>query len=264
LDRQMLGESEIKAAVIDYLFAKGMLKDAVLINEMVIANWSRRADLAVANGRLYGFEIKSDLDSLKRLDGQLATYISRFDKVIVVASTRWIPSVLERVPRQVEVWEVKETVLGAEIKVARRGHIQEVISPQLLCGYLHKTEIASFLRKEGFNANTDMPRTHLVELTRATRVRRLRVHVLKSLKTRYETTFNAFLKGRRCYTRPENIKKLSKLNLVKQEPTEVFPIESAPFVEGLSRLNLELLEKKYGPLPAEMPTAVLNRRVKSF
>lgn len=68
---ELLREQEVKIALIEWLYKKGMLSDATIINEMVVANWSRRADLAIANGSLQAFEIKSDFDSLKRLDGQL-------------------------------------------------------------------------------------------------------------------------------------------------------------------------------------------------
>lgn len=84
----VIKEKAIKAALIDWLYAKGMVCDAVVINEMVVANWARRADIAVANGRLYGFEIKSAFDSLKRLPGQIESFRRHFDKVTVVAASK--------------------------------------------------------------------------------------------------------------------------------------------------------------------------------
>lgn len=75
-----LREQEVKIALINWLYINGHLNDATIINEMVVANWARRADLAVANGNLHAFEIKSDFDSLKRLEGQLSTFSSRFEQ----------------------------------------------------------------------------------------------------------------------------------------------------------------------------------------
>ncbi|CAQ83853.1 MULTISPECIES: sce7726 family protein [Photorhabdus] len=69
-------EDSIKAALIDWLIERNELNDnAVLINELPIANFSRRVDLALANGKLHAYEIKSDSDSLARLEGQISTYI---------------------------------------------------------------------------------------------------------------------------------------------------------------------------------------------
>jgi len=102
LKRGVLNEGDIKAAVIDRLFASAALSDAVLINEMVIANWSRRADLVVANGKLHAFEIKSDFDSLRRLQGQVETYLSRFDKVTVVCTPKFAQLVRDCTESRVE------------------------------------------------------------------------------------------------------------------------------------------------------------------
>lgn len=60
--------------------AKQHPSNTEFLAELPIANFSRRIDLVMANGSLSGFEIKSEQDSLKRLGGQLETYMQYFEK----------------------------------------------------------------------------------------------------------------------------------------------------------------------------------------
>lgn len=73
--------------------------------ELPIANFSRRVDLVMANGSLSGFEIKSEQDTLKRLNGQLDTYTQYFERVTVVCATKHLNSVINSTPIDVGIWE---------------------------------------------------------------------------------------------------------------------------------------------------------------
>lgn len=98
-------EARLKAAVVDRLFATSHVdSDSVLISEMVVANWSRRADLVLANGSLWAFEIKSEADNLVRLPGQIDTLGAHFEKLVVVAAAKFEVALLETTPPRVGVW----------------------------------------------------------------------------------------------------------------------------------------------------------------
>lgn len=75
------------------------------LTELPIANFSRRIDLVMANGNLSGFEIKSEQDTLKRLNGQLDAYTQYFERVTVVCATKHLNSVINSTPKDVGVWE---------------------------------------------------------------------------------------------------------------------------------------------------------------
>jgi len=57
-----------------------------------------RIDVAVVNGSLHGFEIKSDSDSLARLDGQVKQYCRVFDFVTLVCGKRLFEGAQEIIP----------------------------------------------------------------------------------------------------------------------------------------------------------------------
>lgn len=255
----MLNEGDIKAAVIDKLFASDALSDAVLINEMVVANWSRRADLVVANGKLHAFEIKSDLDTLRRLDGQVETYLQRFDKVTVVCTAKFAYLIKDCTDSRVEIWCATQTDRGVKLSVFRRGQSSLVSNKRILCGYLHKAELITLLKREGRNVSAETPRTHLEYEADALPVRQIRDFVLQSLKERYKNTFEQFCKNRQSQTCPEDLARLSKF---KNQFREGDRSDEEIFIanpENAAQLDLLALAAKFGPLPSDMPTYVRRR-----
>jgi hypothetical protein len=70
----------------------------LMVEEMELCLNAARVDLAVVNGRLEGFEIKSDRDRLDRLAGQADVYNRVFDRMTVVSGTRHLHGVVEAVP----------------------------------------------------------------------------------------------------------------------------------------------------------------------
>lgn len=259
----MLNEAEIKAALIDKLIERGMLQDAVLINEMVVANWSRRADIAVVNGRLYAFEVKSDLDTLQRLDGQISAYLDRFDKVTVVTTRKFSSLIFERMPPEVEIWEASSDGGEVSLRVARRGKTKEITCKRTLCGFLLKSEIISFLRQRNDQlALQDMSRENLILLVKPYPLKELRSYVLACLKARYEETSKTFMRERGKKTSPENLSSLSKSKLMMREwNTESdIPLHTRKVPAYAKYLDLELFERNYGALPENMPRLVLMRK----
>src|SRR5262249_26817602 len=58
--------------------------DTVLIEELGLCRGRVRVDVAVVNGLLHGYEIKSDRDSLRRLAGQVEVYGKVLDRATLV------------------------------------------------------------------------------------------------------------------------------------------------------------------------------------
>jgi hypothetical protein len=69
-----------------------------IVEELGLLHGDCRIDVAVINGQLSGFEIKSERDTLQRLPDQAATYSKIFDFVTLVAppahlqkAESWLP-----------------------------------------------------------------------------------------------------------------------------------------------------------------------------
>jgi len=74
---ERLLEPQIKALIINYLRSKNKLnQDTTVINEFTVDGYSRRVDLLVADKKHFiAFEVKSEADSLTRLEGQTQKYL---------------------------------------------------------------------------------------------------------------------------------------------------------------------------------------------
>ena len=79
----------------------------VIIDEMGICQGRARIDVAVVNGQLHGYEIKSDRDTLRRLRGQCDSYNKVFDRVSVVCGERHISEAIGTIP---DWWEVLKVI----------------------------------------------------------------------------------------------------------------------------------------------------------
>lgn len=92
-----LYEAEMKVMLLNHLFAKGVVSNGdTILNEFTFNKFERRIDLAVlTQNQLLGIEIKSEVDSLSRLEGQLLEYQNYFDKVIVFVADKHVKNSLK-------------------------------------------------------------------------------------------------------------------------------------------------------------------------
>lgn len=82
-----LRDSCIRAPLESWLRAAHVSEpDTVILQEVKIPRPSARADMVVVNGEFCGFEIKSDVDNLRRLSRQAAAFNSVFDRVSLVTT----------------------------------------------------------------------------------------------------------------------------------------------------------------------------------
>jgi len=78
--------------------------DTLVLDELGIRHGAARIDLVVVNHQLHGYEIKSDLDSLRRLPDQVKAYSSVMDRITLVVGYRHAYNALRMVP---EWWGVR-------------------------------------------------------------------------------------------------------------------------------------------------------------
>jgi hypothetical protein len=71
----------------------------IIVEELGLYHGYCRVDLAVINGTLHGFEIKSDRDTFRRLARQAETYNKTLDFVTIVVGERHAQEVLRVSPR---------------------------------------------------------------------------------------------------------------------------------------------------------------------
>lgn len=121
-----------------------------ILDELGLRHGVARIDIAVVNGRLHGFELKSDCDTLKRLPHQIQIFSSVLDKVTLVVGSRHAKEAERMVP---EWWGIKVATVGvrggfdfADIRRAAKNPLQDTMA---VCRLLWREEALSLLDELG-------------------------------------------------------------------------------------------------------------------
>ncbi|WP_096331018.1 sce7726 family protein [Nannocystis exedens] len=83
--------------------------DTLVLDELGLWYGTARVDIAVVNGRLHGYEIKSDRDTLERLPAQAQVYNNVLDRVTLVVGETHLEKAIKIVPPW---WGVKVAFAG--------------------------------------------------------------------------------------------------------------------------------------------------------
>ena len=88
-------------------------EETIILDELGLCQGAARVDLAVVNGALHGYEIKSERDTLARLPTQQGIYNKVFDRVTLVISQSHVEKANQAVPNW---W-------GIAIATQTEGHV---------------------------------------------------------------------------------------------------------------------------------------------
>lgn len=124
--------------------------DTLIIDEFVVSQGEARIDVAVINGTLNGYEIKSESDNLERLPKQSIHYSKIFDTVTILTVSKFIDDIVEIIP---EWWGIVRVVKEEDGKVhffsIREAKKNPQIDPFALVQLLWRDEALSILKKKG-------------------------------------------------------------------------------------------------------------------
>ncbi|MHC6177257.1 sce7726 family protein [Glutamicibacter sp. X7] len=83
--------------------------DAIIRHELGVDMGNRRIDVAVLNGHLAGWEIKSDKDTLARLPDQAAAFSKVMDYLTIVTTAKYLDRCAALLPTN---WGLQEAING--------------------------------------------------------------------------------------------------------------------------------------------------------
>lgn len=144
-----MNDADLRVAVIQQLDNLPMAEDSVLIEELGLRHGAVRLDIAVVNGRLEGYELKSEQDSLRRLHRQAATYGEVLDRMTLVAASKHLDAARDLLPPWwglVEACVVGGGVILTELREAREN---PNVEPAVLAKLLWRDEALEALEKAG-------------------------------------------------------------------------------------------------------------------
>ena len=125
--------------------------DTVIIEELGLCQGEARVDVAVVNGSIDGFEIKSDQDTLKRLPGQAAIYSRALDSVTLVVGGKHLDEALKVVPKWWGVVEARKNKKNIGLHEIRPNQKNPALDPEAIIQLIWRHEALEVLRKRGLH-----------------------------------------------------------------------------------------------------------------
>lgn len=117
----------------------------VILNEFGCAGV--RADVAAVNGRLHGYEIKSDLDTLERIESQVKGYSLIFDNVTAVVATKHVEKLKVKIPGWWGIIAVDCERGRPSLRPVRKGKQNKATSTYEVARLLWRDEALAFLKR---------------------------------------------------------------------------------------------------------------------
>ena len=134
-----------------FLTTKEFTNDSstLVIDEFDVCRGSSRVDIAVINGKIHGYEIKSEQDTLERLPSQMNDYNKVFDKVTIVTGEKYVDKVFDIIPDWWGISYVTTKNNNLILKRKRTAKINKDINILNLLQLLWKDELIKLLNLHG-------------------------------------------------------------------------------------------------------------------
>lgn len=161
--------------------------ETLVIDELGLLNGRARVDVAVVNGMIHGYELKSASDTLARLPAQVAAYGAVLDLVTIVIAEEHYGRAAKLLPAWWGVTIATEDDAGCVLLADRReATMNPEIDPCSLATLLWRDEVIEELELLGVAAGVrSKPRRDLYRrLTEAVPLQGLRAIVRTRLKRR--------------------------------------------------------------------------------
>jgi hypothetical protein len=186
-----LKPNEIRSVLRNWVTDKFQLKhDDILIDELGFSNKdpnstvdsSFRADLALANGRLVGFEIKSEKDSLKRWTAQMQAYSNVFDEVWLCTHNKHLLNAIKITPQHIGIMVIDDFKSIAVVRGSSKHPLNNVYD---LTGLLWREEINQLLKNHNLKISTRATKNEVrLFISQSLTLNEVRPFVLQQLKYR--------------------------------------------------------------------------------
>lgn len=122
--------------------------DTLIVDELGLAHAQVRIDVAVINGCVHGFEIKSSLDTLGRLPQQLAVYSECLEKLTIVCAEKHTKAVRKMSPWWCGILVAnKGSRDGISFETERAAEENPFVNAERLAHLLWRDEAVSLLSR---------------------------------------------------------------------------------------------------------------------
>lgn len=178
------------------LIGRHSLRSSVLLSEFRVG--TNKADLVLLNGCSTCYEIKTEYDTLSRLEDQLASYSRLFNKVNVVCSSKLIDEIIYKTPENIGIIELTK---NNTLKTIREALNFNYFDTDLMMKSLRKEEYLQIAEKI-YKMKIDAPNTKIFDLcseiikkANKSSVNELFINTLKKSRKNNEFAINSMPKS---------------------------------------------------------------------
>ncbi len=140
--------------------------ETLVIDELGLAHAKCRIDVAVINGCIHGYEIKSAKDTLERLSSQIEVYQQTLQKLTIVAAPKHVSGIMCRIPSWCGVVLADRGARGGiSFHTVQNAHKNPEVDPVMMAHLLWHSEVAELLMNLGHSAKElRKPRKYLYQM----------------------------------------------------------------------------------------------------
>lgn len=161
----MLKDKDIRIALVEEIIKLNKNNNYRIVEELAVCDGDARVDVALINGKLCGYEIKSDRDTLERLPNQVNAYNKTFDMITIVVGEKYQDTILEEVPSW---WGIKVAYKNksdkVNIKDIRIADLNKEVDVHSILELLWKDEILNLLKYKGIKGLSNKNRRKLRDI----------------------------------------------------------------------------------------------------
>lgn len=141
---ELLNDYQVRNILLNELSTKySDCEDTRIINELGLDFGASRVDVAVVNGIMHGYEIKSDLDNLNRLPRQVEYYNKAFERMTIVLSRKYLNEAKCIIP---DWWGIKIISVDQKRLIdVRKGRRVSKQDPEIIIKLLWKKELEGLI-----------------------------------------------------------------------------------------------------------------------
>lgn len=161
----MLKDKDIRLALLEQITKINKGSNYRIVEELAVCDGDARVDVALINGKLCGYEIKSDRDTLERLPNQINSYNKTFDMITIVVGEKYQDVIFEEIPNW---WGIKVAYKNKRDKVKIRdiriADINKEVDTKSVLELLWKDEILNLLKDRGVKGLSNKNRRKLRDI----------------------------------------------------------------------------------------------------
>ena len=161
--------------------------NTLVLNELGLKHGKCRADIAVINGHLTGYEIKSDLDSIKRLSEQIRIYSNVFNRAYLILTEVHLETASTLLPEWWGIILAKKGNRGAiNFAFLKKSQDNPKVDDYSVAQLLWHSEVKQKLIQLGFSQKECSKRRSILYemLTSRVKEKKLRKYVKECLLSR--------------------------------------------------------------------------------